>query len=162
MNKLPEDEVTTNLIAKTTGISVGTLYKHYPHKDAIVSDLIDAFITSDVRELRARLVASSGARAHEEAVDWLIAKHETEHQLRAVLYGNLGRLRKTSDAFHARLEILDGITKSRTTKERTESPNRSLMILAAANAMIHVLSQVEGTPDDWAHLKRLCLMLLER
>ena len=50
LNRKPFDEVSTNHIAKKTGISIGTLYKYYPNKDAILADLSLEFMQQDVRQ----------------------------------------------------------------------------------------------------------------
>lgn len=47
MNRKPFGEVSTNHIAKKTGISIGTLYKYYPNKDAILADLSLMFMQQD-------------------------------------------------------------------------------------------------------------------
>src|SRR5665213_4273517 len=47
LNRKPFGDVSTNHIAKKTGISIGTLYKYYPNKDAILADLSLVFMQQD-------------------------------------------------------------------------------------------------------------------
>ena len=50
--------MSTNHIAKKTGISIGTLYKYYPNKDAILADLSLVFMQKDA-ELFGRIFEDS-------------------------------------------------------------------------------------------------------
>src|ERR1700760_5149563 len=58
LNRKAFGEVSTNHIAKKTGISVGTLYKYYPNKDSILADLSLRFMQQDA-ELFGRIFDSS-------------------------------------------------------------------------------------------------------
>ena len=46
---------TTNRIAATAGVSVGSLYSYFPNKDAIVTQLVRRHIDDGIREIGARL-----------------------------------------------------------------------------------------------------------
>src|ERR1700743_3757779 len=61
LNRKAFGEVSTNHIAKKTGISVGTLYKYYPNKDAILADLSLRFMKRDA-ELFSRIFEASARK----------------------------------------------------------------------------------------------------
>ncbi|HEX7675014.1 MAG TPA: TetR/AcrR family transcriptional regulator [Bdellovibrio sp.] len=163
LNKYDEGSVSTNLIAKTTGISIGTLYKHYPNKDAILSDLIDLYIAEDIQSIQKALVEKSenlnSKEIAEQVLEWILQTHKEQHRLRATLYSNLGRLLKNQKAFEARNEIGKRLTRSALGKVLTD-PKRMLMVVAAINAMIHVLSQLPTNEEDWQTLRSTSLQML--
>src|SRR6201996_8497251 len=93
LNRKPFGEVSTNHIAKKTGISVGTLYKYYPNKDAILADLSLEYMRRDAA-LMAEVFARGGGRAKllDAVVDALMEVHQSEARVRGVVYQNLERL----------------------------------------------------------------------
>ena len=48
------EKVTTSLIAKELGISLGNLHYHFPNRDALIRALIDVFL-ADMEKLMIRL-----------------------------------------------------------------------------------------------------------
>src|ERR1700722_12175949 len=66
LNQKPFGEVSTNHIAKKTGISIGTLYKYYPNKDAILADLSLVFMQQDA-DLFGRIFESSSRRSQNKS-----------------------------------------------------------------------------------------------
>lgn len=163
LNKYNEGSVSTNLIAKTTGISIGTLYKHYPNKDAILSDLIDLYIAKDIQSLQRVIDETSKGHTPKEIaqaiLEWVIQTHKEEHQLRAILYSNLGRLLKNQKTFEARIEIGKNLSNSLIGK-MLQQPNRMLMVVAGINAMIHIHCQLRASEEDWKTLRSLGLQML--
>ena len=83
MNRKPFGEVSTNHIAKKTEISIGTLYKYYPNKDAILADLSLMFMQQDT-ELFGRMFegSASGRQRTDALVDDLVEALMTVHQER--------------------------------------------------------------------------------
>ena len=69
LNRKPLDEVSTNHIAKKTGISIGTLYKYYPNKDAILADLSLEFMQQDA-ELFGRIFEGSPRSRQQKGALW--------------------------------------------------------------------------------------------
>src|SRR5579863_5824305 len=98
LNRKPFDEVSTNRIAKKTGISIGTLYKYYPNKDAILADLSLEFMKQDA-ELFTRIFENSSRSRQKKVVliddlnKALMTIHRDEAQVRGVIYQNLERLK---------------------------------------------------------------------
>src|ERR1700744_5422212 len=98
LNRKPFGEVSTNHIAKKTGISIGTLYKYYPNKDAILADLSLSFMQQDA-ELFGRIFEDYPRRRQkkealiDELAETLITIHRDDAQVRGVVYQNLERLK---------------------------------------------------------------------
>src|SRR5580698_3771434 len=97
LNRNPFGEVSTNHIAKKTGISIGTLYKYYPNKDAILADLSLKFMQRDAELFGRIFEESTQKRPNESAlvdelVDALMTAHREDAQVRGVVYQNLERL----------------------------------------------------------------------
>src|SRR5580700_6292508 len=96
LNRKPFDEVSTNHIAKKTGISIGTLYKYYPNKDAILADLSLKFMQEDA-DLFGQIFEDSARKRLkrsalvDELVEALMTIHQEDAQARGVVYQNLER-----------------------------------------------------------------------
>jgi AcrR family transcriptional regulator len=107
-NRHPLEEVTTNHVARKTGISVGTLYKYYPNKDSILADLSLMYMQKDA-ELVAGIFDKYQARPVNELldalVDALMQVHIQDARVRGVVYQNLGRLGLVSEAQNTRQQI---------------------------------------------------------
>ena len=94
LNRKPFGEVSTNHIAKKTGISIGTLYKYYPNKDTILADLSMMFMQQDA-ELFGRIFEGSSRRRQkkgaliDDLVEVLMTVHRDDAQVRGVVYQNL-------------------------------------------------------------------------
>src|ERR1700743_1729136 len=96
LNRKPLEEVSTNHIAKKTGISIGTLYKYYPNKDSILADLSLLYMQQDAECVGAILdkyQAGQISKLLDELVDALMEVHTHDARVFGVVYQNLGRLR---------------------------------------------------------------------
>ena len=98
MKRKPFGEVSTNHIAKKTGISIGTLYKYYPNKDAILADLSLVFMQQDADLFGRIFEGSSRSRQKksalvDELVEALMTVHRDDAQVRGVVHQNLERLK---------------------------------------------------------------------
>jgi AcrR family transcriptional regulator len=106
LNRNPFGEVSTNHIAKKTGISIGTLYMYYPNKDAILADLSLVFMQQDA-ELFGRIFEDFPNRHQkkgalvDDLVDALMTVHREDAQVRGVVYQNLERLKLLGPAQNA-------------------------------------------------------------
>ncbi len=50
------EEMNTNLVAEAAGVSVGSLYQYFPHKDSLIAELIDRRADAE-REFMAQWIA---------------------------------------------------------------------------------------------------------
>lgn len=150
LNRQPLGEVSTNHIAKKTGISIGTLYKYYPNKDAILADLSLEFMQQDA-ELFGRIFENSSRSRQkkdalvEELAETLISMHQEEAQVRGVVYQNLERLKLLAPAQSATREIQ---TKGTTSVPELD-PIRTWVAISAINAAVHSTSQLSKNLQQW-------------
>lgn len=150
LNRNPLGEVSTNHIAKKTGISIGTLYKYYPNKDAILADLSLVFMKRDA-ELFTRIFESfSRSRQKRVALvddltEALMTIHRGEAQVRGVIYQNLERLKLLGPAQSA--------TRTIQAKGAASVPDldpiRTWIAISAINAAVHSASQLSEEHQQW-------------
>ena len=66
------DRVTTNLVAERAGLNIGTLYKYFPNKYALINALALGFAEDQIAAMRAYLRGADPARPWQEVHDGLI------------------------------------------------------------------------------------------
>ncbi len=162
LNRKPFGEVSTNHIAKKTGISVGTLYKYYPNKDAILADLSLAFMQQDA-ELFGRIFEGSSGRPQKEGtlvddlVDALMTAHRDDAQVRGVVYQNLERLKLLGPAQSATRKI-----QAKGTASVPElDPILTWVAISAINAAVHSMSQLPRELQQWDFVRVLVRNILD-
>lgn len=161
LNRKAFGEVSTNHIAKKTGISVGTLYQYYPNKDAILADLSLQFMRRD-EELFSRIFEESARKRQkksalvDELVEALMAIHREDAQVRGVVYQNLERLKLLSPARSATQKIH---MQGRAAIPELD-PVRTWVALSAINAAVHSAAQVPGELQQWDFVKALVRNIL--
>jgi AcrR family transcriptional regulator len=154
--------VSTNHIAKKTGISIGTLYKYYPNKDAILADLSLMFMQKDA-ELFGRIFEDS-PRKHrkkgvliDDLVEALMTVHREDAQVRGVVYQNLERLKLLGPA--------QSSTRSIQLKGAASVPEidpiLSWVAISAINAAVHSTSQLPKELQRWDFVKVLVKNVLD-
>jgi AcrR family transcriptional regulator len=150
LNRKPFGEVSTNHIAKKTGISIGTLYKYYPNKDAILADLSLVFMQQDA-ELFGRIFEGSSGSPHkrdaliDDLTAALLAVHRDDAQVRGVVYQNLERLKLLGPAQSATRTIHAKGTASVPELD----PIRTWVAISAINAIVHASSQLSRELQPW-------------
>jgi len=161
LNKKPFAEVSTNHIARKTGISIGTLYKYYPNKDSILADLSLMYMQKDA-ELFGRIFekhAEHGRHSSaliEELVDSLMAIHKEDAQVRGVVYQNLERLKLVVPAQNATRKI-----QAKGTLSIPElDPALTWVAISAVNAAVHSMSQMSRPSQRWEFVKILSGQIL--
>jgi AcrR family transcriptional regulator len=162
LNRKPWGEVSTNHIAKKTGISIGTLYKYYPNKDAILADLSLTFMQRDA-ELFGRIFEGSSRGRHKKAalvddlVEALMTAHRDDAQVRGVVYQNLERLKLLGPAQSATRKI-----QSKGVACFPElDPTRTWIAISAVNAAVHSTSQLPGELQPWGFVRILVWNILD-
>lgn len=154
LNRKPWGEVSTNHIAKKTGISIGTLYKYYPNKDGILADLSIVFMRQDAERIGRIFEAWSFSRQKKAAlvsdlVEALMTVHRDDAQVRGVVYQNLERLKLLGPAQSATRRI-----QARGTASVPElDPILTWVAIAAINAAVHSMSQLPRELQQWGFVR---------
>ncbi|HEY3835555.1 MAG TPA: TetR/AcrR family transcriptional regulator [Bryobacteraceae bacterium] len=161
LNRKPFGEVSTNHIAKKTGISIGTLYKYYPNKDAILADLSMVFMEQDAELFGRIFEASSRGRQKKGAlvddlVEAIMTVHRDDAQVRGVVYQNLERLKLLGPAQSATRKIHAKGTASIPELD----PILTWVAMSAINAAVHSMSQVPAEVQQWDFVRVLVRNIL--
>ena len=162
LNRKPFGEVSTNHIAKKTGISIGTLYKYYPNKDAILADLSMTFMQQDA-ELFGRIFEGSLRRRQnksvlvDDLVEALMTVHRDDAQVRGVVYQNLERLKLVGQARSATRKIQAMGTNSALELD----PILTWVAISAVNAAVHSMSQLPRGLQQWDFVRILVRNILD-
>lgn len=159
LNQRPLGEVSTNHIARKTGISIGTLYKYYPNKDSILADLSLMYMRRDA-ELFGRIFEEYGPGGLDDLLDALVEAlmqiHKEDARVRGVVYQNLERLKLVSEAQSARQQIH---AKGTEVIPRLD-PALTWVAISAVNAAVHSMSQLAKQQQNWGFVQDLCRQAL--
>ena len=161
------DDASTNRIAETAGVSVGSLYQYFPNKEAIVAALIerhDGEMWSTFVELVAACAGQLIAQSTPVMLDALFAAHMIEPELHRVLHeqvprvGKLSRLRETNRKAR---ELVAGVLRA----QRHEIDVRDVdaaafVVVEAVEALIH--QSIELPDVDASEIKREAATLVLR
>jgi AcrR family transcriptional regulator len=160
LNRKPFGEVSTNHIAKKTGISIGTLYKYYPNKDAILADLSLMFMQRDA-ELFGRIFEGSACKPQSalvgDLVEALMRVHRDDGQVRGVVYQNLERLKLLAPAHSATRKI----QAKGTTSLPELDPTLTWIAISAINSTVHATAQLPRGLQQWEFVRRLVRTILD-
>jgi AcrR family transcriptional regulator len=155
LNRHPLEEVSTNHIARKTGISIGTLYKYYPNKDSILADLSLMYMQKDAELVGAIFDKYPAKQLNElldELVDALMEVHMNDARVRGVVYQNLGRLKLLTEAQNTRRQIQakgDSVLPGM-------DPGLTWVTLTAISSVIFSMSQLQLQRRDWNFARDLC------
>ena len=156
LNRKPFGEVSTNHIARKTGISIGTLYKYYPNKDAILADLSLEFMQKDA-DMFGRIFEGSLRKSQKKSaliddlVEALMTVHRDDAQVRGVVYQNLERLKLLGPAQTATRKI-----QAKGTASFPElDPVLTWVAISAINAAVHSTSQLPRELQPWDFVRIL-------
>ena len=100
LTKVGFDKATTNRIAETAGVSVGSLYQYFPSKEALVVAVIDRHNSESMQLVRSAL-AEVGSLPLVEAVRRMVAvaikAHRIDPRLHRVLTEQIPRTGRLED-----------------------------------------------------------------
>ena len=155
LNRHPLHEVSTNHIARKTGISIGTLYKYYPNKDSILADLSLEYMRRDAELFAGIFARYEGRPVRElldETVEALMEVHRKEARVRGVVYQNLERLRLVGEAEKTRREIqAEGLVIF-----PEVDPARMWVVMTTISSAVFSVSQLPVQQRDWDFARDLC------
>jgi AcrR family transcriptional regulator len=155
LNRHALEEVSTNHIARKTGISIGTLYKYYPNKDSILADLSLMYMQKDAELVAAIFDKHQSKQLSElldELVDALMQSHVHDARVRGVVYQNLGRLGLVTAAQNTRQQIQ---AKGASVFPGME-PGLTWVTLTAISSVIFSMSQLQPQHRNWDFARDLC------
>jgi AcrR family transcriptional regulator len=162
LNRHALEEVSTNHIARKTGISIGTLYKYYPNKDSILADLSRTYMQKDAELVAAILNKYDKHPGHQpselldelldELVDALMEVHKRDARVRGVVYQNLERLKLVTEAQKTRQQIQ---AKGASIFPSME-PGLTWVTLTAISSIVFSMSQLQPQHRNWPFARDLC------
>jgi AcrR family transcriptional regulator len=155
LNRHALEEVSTNHIARKTGISIGTLYKYYPNKDSILADLSLRYMEKDAELMAAIFDKHQGKQVNgllDELVHALMEAHMQDARVRGVVYQNLGRLGLVTAAQNTRQQIQ---AKGASFFPRME-PGLTWVTLTAISSVVFSMSQLQPQYRSWDFARDLC------
>ena len=138
------DGFTTNEVADTAGVSIGSLYQYFPNKEALVVALIDKHLeemnAALVSEL-ARVALLPMAEAVRAVIELTIRAHQVDVELHQVLteqvprVGRMARIRELDAICH---RAVAGILAARAHELAIQDPDTSaFVIVSAIEAIVH-------------------------
>ncbi|CAM8668163.1 TetR/AcrR family transcriptional regulator [Sphingobium cupriresistens] len=152
--------LTTTRVAERAGVSVGTMYQYYPHKQALLFALVERqfdLIETAMRDAAARLMGSNlKAIAEGLATAWLDAKMADMVASRAI-YGiaaefDLSEL--MSRAAHCMTQAIDALLAQAPGVQFPDRSSVAFMLAALLGGSVRVVMEAEPSAENFARLRR--------
>jgi AcrR family transcriptional regulator len=105
LSRFGYDAASTNRVAETAGISIGSLYQYFPNKDALIGAVIDKQIENYTKNLEAdfaKVPDLSPMKGIEMIVRSLVSAYLGNRTLLAVIFEQLPRTHRMKNILHAR------------------------------------------------------------
>jgi AcrR family transcriptional regulator len=152
--------LTTTRVAERAGVSVGTMYQYYPHKQALLFAVVERqleMITTAMASAAERL-GGSGIDALGEglAVAWLDAKTADIVASRAI-YGIAAEFDLSEVMHRALLQMCRAIEELLAAAPDARFPDPTsagFMIAAMLGGSVRVVMETEASAEDLARLRR--------
>src|SRR5665213_393087 len=151
---------TTNAIAARAGISIGTLYQFFPHKEAIISGLVDR-LHADLRVCRDTLFVPEAASLPvgewlDKVVDHLTQTHAANPSFKSIVCDPAFSPEMAEAEAKLQHDILEGVTRVCATW-RPDLPIEQCRVYAAMGVSVvkAVLPIAAGAPDPQFALNEL-------
>jgi AcrR family transcriptional regulator len=145
--------ITTNRIAETAGVSIGSLYQYFPNKRAIFIALHERHISRVDRIMQRRMAESATATLEElisSLIDGMIEAHITDPELSDLLSAEVPHRADGTRDFSVRLHQLFREALASHTRElggRTDLDMRAFFVSNMVEALGHaiVLRRLPGS-----------------
>ncbi len=138
------DRFSTNRVAATAGVSIGSVYQYFPSKEAIVGALAERTFETELNLIERRLIAVANAptgMAVRELIDAIVESHGLDPKLRHAIIAQVprvGALEKKFDVEDRVARLVKGVLQSRRQEVRPKDLEMSAFILVhAVEAAIH-------------------------
>jgi AcrR family transcriptional regulator len=152
--------LTTTRVAERAGVSVGTMYQYYPHKQALLFALVERqfdLIEHAMRDAAGRLSGSNlEAIAQGVATAWLDAKMADMVASRAI-YGiaaefDLSEL--MSRAATCMTQMIEGLLADAPDTDFDDRASVAFMLAALLGGSVRVVMEAEASEENFACLRR--------
>jgi AcrR family transcriptional regulator len=148
---------TTNRIAERAGVSIGTLYQYFPHKQALLYELADRHVAAarsrlDTELTRLRNHPPEWGEAVRALVDALVELHVARPRLHALLREYAPRVPDGVASLHALQDWLAdevAVLLRRYGRGGPDPERTAALLVQAADAQLHrVVLAGRGDADD--------------
>jgi AcrR family transcriptional regulator len=105
LTRLGYDGATTNKVAETAGISIGSLYQYFPNKDALIGAVIDRQLDKYMKEIEKdfeRFPDLTPEEGIEKIIRHMVSVYLGNRKLFAVLFDHTPRVQRTKNILHSR------------------------------------------------------------
>jgi AcrR family transcriptional regulator len=152
--------LTTTRVAERAGVSVGTMYQYYPHKQALLFAVVERqleMITTAMLIAAERLEGSNvDAVAEGLAVAWLDAKTADIVASRAI-YGiaaefDLGEVMHR--AMVRMMEVIKGLLVGAPDARFGDAESAAFMVAALLGGSVRVVMEAQASAEDLTRLRR--------
>lgn len=152
--------LTTTRVAERAGVSVGTMYQYYPHKQALLFAVVERqleMITTSMLTAADRLRGRNlDAVAEGLAVAWLDAKTADIVASRAI-YGiaaefDLGEVMHR--AMVRMMEVIEGLLTDAPDARFGDPESAAFMVAALLGGSVRVVMEADASAEDLARLRR--------
>jgi AcrR family transcriptional regulator len=132
------DGLTTNLVAQTAGVSIGSLYQYFPNKAALVGALIEKHVetmTSLALGELARVARLPVGEAIRSVIEVMIRAHAVHPELHRVLteqVPRVGRMAKLAEIEALVQRMVAGLLASRRDELAIADPDMAAYVLVSA------------------------------
>lgn len=152
--------LTTTRVAARAGVSVGTMYQYYPHKQALLFavverqlEMITAAMLAAAERLEGREIS---AVAEGVALAWLEAKTSDIIASRAI-YGiaaefDLGEVMQRAMA--RMMEVIKGLLLAAPDAQFADPDSTAFMLAALLGGSVRVVMESDASGEDLARLRR--------
>jgi AcrR family transcriptional regulator len=105
LSRMGYEGATTNRVAETAGISIGSLYQYFPNRDALIGAVIDRHLDKFMRQTEKDFEDFpdlSPEQGIEKVIRRIASEYLKNRKLFAVLFDHMPRVQRTKNILHSR------------------------------------------------------------
>lgn len=152
--------LTTTRVAERAGVSVGTMYQYYPHKQALLFAIVERQMDTIMQAMFAATDRLHGSDlvtiAQGLATAWLDAKTADAVSSRAI-YGIAAEFDLTEHMNRAMKQMVDAIADLLTAAPDahfTDAPSAAFMLAAMLGGSVRMVMELDGADEALQRLRR--------
>lgn len=157
---------TTNKIAERAGVSIGSLYQYFPHKDAIFANVFERELKKQSDEI-STFIRTGKDKTLEEIIKFLSERFVTiylgQKGLSRELFLNASKMGQVGEVLYMRNQVIDLLTGLLVEKRGLDSVAARRKIFIALNAFMGVIQTcciLNEPPMSDETVKNECVFLL--